>query len=149
MVATATKKPGDVRKAARAITTGTTTRRARKGKGIEVTATGDATPNENHQTPVGDPPNKPKRGGTGKFDVNQKTIADDVDERVPELDEICQRVLALKAKYKSIGDEIGEDLEEVGKLIKEHNMDYYIISGKKFVPVAGEPTIKIYKVKQQ
>jgi hypothetical protein len=88
--------------------------------------------------------------GPGKFAANQPPLVgmEDVDERVPALDEVCQKVLADKSAYASKAQDISEGLEKVGELLEEHNLDCYIISGKKFAPVAGEPTVKIYKVKQ-
>lgn len=92
-----------------------------------------------------------KSAGPGKFAAEQPPLPamEDVDERIPALDEVCRQVLADKAKYADVGQSISEGLEKVGDLLKENNLDCYIISGKKFVPVAGEPTVKIYKVKQQ
>ena len=85
------------------------------------------------------------------FAKNQPVIPgmDDVDERVSELDEICERVLADRAKRASLSEEMAENLQKIGELLGEHNLNCYIVKGMKFVPEPGEPTVKIYKVKQQ
>jgi hypothetical protein len=93
---------------------------------------------------------KMKAAGPGKFAAEQKPLAsmEDVDERIPALDEKCQKAIADRERQRSAAQDFAEDLEEIGELLKEHNLECYIISGKKFVPVPGEPTVKIYKVKQ-
>jgi len=73
---------------------------------------------------------------------------EDTDERVPELEEICRKVLADKEKRSSLADSIADDLETIGKLLGENNLDCYIVSGRKFYISPAESHVKITKVKQ-
>lgn len=94
---------------------------------------------------------KTKAAGPGKFDVKQKPIdtMQDVDERVPALDEECQRYFAEKDKTISGREGQAESLDKIGDLLKEHNLDCYILNGKKFFFEASKATVKVKKVKNQ
>jgi chorismate mutase len=85
-----------------------------------------------------------------EFAKNQPTLPEmeDVDERVDELDEVCQKVLADMAKRSSLADEIADDKEKIEGLLGEHNLDCYIVSGRKFYISPAESRVKIEKVKQ-
>jgi hypothetical protein len=89
--------------------------------------------------------------GPGKFAAEQPPLAgmEDVDERIPALDEACQRAIANREKAKSAAQEFTEDLEKIGALLNENDLDCYIIVGKKFFIEPGEPHVKMLKVKQQ
>jgi len=119
----------------------TATKRRKAAKRIQ---TGAATAGSNGSASIASAP-------ADKFAPNQKPLdtMEDVDERIPALEEACQRVLADREKKNSLGESVREGLGEIGKLLKEHERECYIVAGKKFVPVAGQPTVKIFKVKQQ
>lgn len=94
---------------------------------------------------------KTKAAGPGKFDVSQKPLdtMQDVDERVPALDEECQKYFANKDKILSGREGQEESLDKIGDLLKEHNLDCYILNGKKFYIEPSKSTVKVKKVKQQ
>jgi hypothetical protein len=93
---------------------------------------------------------KAKSAGPGKFDPAQKPLdtMEDVDERVPELDEECDRYLAADEKRKSSKVERDETAGRIGDLLKEHNLACYILKGKKFYIEPGTPSVKVTKVKR-
>lgn len=88
----------------------------------------------------------------GKFAANQPaldTMPKDVDERVPELTEVCQRILAAREKRRSLLEEVRDGLGEVGELLHANDLDLYIVSGVKFYEEPGQAEVKMKKVKQQ
>lgn len=94
---------------------------------------------------------KTKSAGPGKFAVQQKPLESmqDVDERIPALDEECQRYFANKDKIRSGREGQEESLDKIGDLLKEHELDCYILNGKKFYIEPSKSTVKVKKVKQQ
>ncbi len=84
------------------------------------------------------------------FAANQPTIPgmEDVDERVPALEELCKTVLADIAARSDLADSIAEGKEKIEKELGEHNLDCYIVSGRKFYISPSESRVKIEKVKQ-
>jgi hypothetical protein len=91
-----------------------------------------------------------KSAGTNRFAANQPLVPglDDVDERVPALDKLCQQVLADRDAQMNAKERVAKGLEDVGKLLKEYKLECYIINGKKFYEVPGEAHVKIVRVKQ-
>lgn len=106
-------------------------RAARKAAGVEV------------------PPEK--TGGT-KADIapNQPPIAgmEDTDERIPELEELCQSVLSMEEKRKSLKIDRDEALESIGDLLTKKDLNLYICNGQKFFVEPGSPQVKHKKVNQ-
>lgn len=94
---------------------------------------------------------KVKGAGPGKFAPNQPPLEamKDVDERIPALDEECQRYFANKDKQIAGREGMEESLDKVGELLKENNLDCYILNGKKFYIEPGSPSVKCVKVKQK
>lgn len=94
-------------------------------------------------------PAKMKRGGSAKFDAKQEVLngMPDVDPRVPELDEACSAAKANKATISSEREELREHLDEIGHLLREHNLGMYIHNGMKFYEEPGSPKIKMEVVK--
>lgn len=93
---------------------------------------------------------KTKSAGPGKFDVKQPPLdgMEDVDERVPALDEECQRYLGFKDAQKTAKVDGDTSAEKIGDLLKEHNLDQYVVNGKKFYIEPGAPAVKCVNVKQ-
>ncbi len=91
-----------------------------------------------------------KSAGPGKFATGQPPLAgmEDIDERVPALDEVCQRAISDKAAKELAAQDFVEDLEKIGELLDAHNLDCYIVAGKKFFIEPGEAHVKMQKVKQ-
>lgn len=101
--------------------------------------------------PVNGQAAKVRKAPSDKFATNQKpldTMAD-VDERVPELDEVCQTILSARDKRRSLKDDVDESLGQVKELLEEHNLDCYILHGNKFFVEPSSVIVKIKKVKQQ
>lgn len=131
-----------------------TATRARKPKGLPATSKNRkkvaeapvAKSNGKAKTKAGT-----KSAGSSKFDRSQPVIAgmEDVDERIPALEEMCQRAIANNEAKASAAQDMAEDLEKIGELLKEHDLDCYIVAGKKFFIEPGEPHVKMLKVKQQ
>lgn len=106
-------------------------RAARKAAGIEV------------------PPEK-TAGAKADFAPNQPPIKglEDTDERIPELEDLCQSVLAMEEKRKSLKLDRDEALESIGDLLSERDLNLYICNGQKFFVEPGSPTVKHKKVNQ-
>jgi len=93
---------------------------------------------------------KVKSAGPGKFDTKQPPLPEmaDVDERVPELDHECDVYLAADEKRKSSKVDRDESADRIKSLLKENDLDCYVLKGKKFFIEPGEPSVKVVKVKQ-
>jgi hypothetical protein len=91
-----------------------------------------------------------KAGQSGKFATNQPAITgmEDTDERIKELDDECQRYFAAKDKQTDGKSEEELAAEKIGKLLHEHNLDLYVLNGKKFYLEPGVEKVKCVKVKQ-
>lgn len=84
-----------------------------------------------------------------KFAPGQKSLVEDADERVPEIEEQCQRYFSSRDSILSAKEEGEEALHKVGEMLHEHNLDCYILNGKKFCLEPSRETVKVKKVKQQ
>ena len=91
---------------------------------------------------------KPKTAGQGDFATEQKPLIEDADERIPELDDACQRVLQYRDARKKAKSDEDQSLEEVGKLIHKHDLNCYMLNGKKFCIEPGAESVKVVNVKQ-
>ncbi len=93
---------------------------------------------------------KAKSAGPGKFDPKQPTLPtmEDVDKRIPELTDECQRCLGFRDKRRSAKVDQEESLDKIGELLKQHDVDQYVVNGEKFFIEPGAPAVKILKVKQ-
>jgi hypothetical protein len=91
-----------------------------------------------------------KSAGSEKFDPQQPPLVgmEDVDERIPALEEACQKAISNRGRKESASADFADDLESIGDLLEFHEMDCYICSGKKFFIEPGEPHVKMQKVKQ-
>ena len=91
-----------------------------------------------------------KSAGATKFDPQQPPLVgmEDVDERIPALEEACQKAISNRGRKESASADFADDLESIGDLLEFHEMDCYICSGKKFFIEPGEPHVKMQKVKQ-
>lgn len=92
-----------------------------------------------------------KPAGAGKFDAKQKPLdaMPDVDERIPALEEECQRYFAADDKVRNGRVQREESLEAVGKLLKKHELDCYIKHGRKFFFEPSREEVRVKKVKLQ
>lgn len=109
--------------------------------------------------PVASRPTKPakwegngkKAGQSKKFAKEQPTIAgmEDVDERIPELDDACQRHEAAKDKQTIGKSEEREAATEITAGIKEHGLNLYLHQGRKFYIEPGSESLKVVQVKQK
>lgn len=90
-------------------------------------------------------------GQSGKFAENQPPLAgaEDTDERISELDELCKRVLANSAKRKSLKEETDDHLEQIGQLLKDNDLELYIMQGEKFFIEPGVSKVTHKKVQQK
>lgn len=113
---------------------------------------------KNSQKPVASKAVKPskngkasmKSAGTGKFATNQPPLEamKDVDERIPELTDECQRYLGFKDTQKTAKIDGDTCAGKIGELLKEHNLLHYTVNGKKFYIEPGSPSVKCVNVKQ-
>lgn len=89
-----------------------------------------------------------KSAGPGKFDPKQPPLPEmaDVDERIPALDDKCQEYLAAVDKKGVASDDMKESLDKVGDLLKKHDLDQYVLNGKKFFIEPGSPSVKCKNV---
>jgi hypothetical protein len=94
---------------------------------------------------------KSKTAGPGKFAAEQEPLhsMEDVDLRYPALDEWCQRYFAAKDKILTGREGTEEALDKVGHLLREHELECYILNGKKFYIEPSKSSVKVKKVKQQ
>lgn len=94
---------------------------------------------------------KPKTAGQGDFAPNQPLIKgfEDVDERITELDEECQRYLSAKERQKDAKQEADEAAEEIVTLIHKHELTHYKLNGKKFYIEPGAESVKCGNVEQK
>ena len=102
--------------------------------------------------PVAEAPKMPARmrkGGSEKFAAEQQPLngMPDVDPRHPDLDEACKAAKAHDAKCKSERESLRERLDEIGQLLKEHELSMYIHNGMKFYEEPGNPKVKMAVVK--
>lgn len=90
-------------------------------------------------------------GQSEKFATNQPPIKgmEDVDERIPELDDECQRFLSECDKRASAKQTADEHRQKIGELLKEHGLDLYKLNGKKFYIEPGTPQVKVVKLNQK
>ena len=64
---------------------------------------------------------------------------EDVDERIPELDEVCDLVLSIEERRRLLKVELDGAYEDIGELIKEHSLEFCVLKGEKFfIKPAGE-----------
>lgn len=93
---------------------------------------------------------KAKKVKGSKFAPEQPPITgmEDVDERIPELDELCERYLAADETRKSKKVERDEAGEEIRKGLDEHDLQLYVHKARKFYTEPGQPSLKVAKVKQ-
>lgn len=89
-------------------------------------------------------------GTTDDDDPNQPPLPgmEDVNQRIPELTDECQRVLGAADKQKSAKTEKDTALGRVGELLKRHDREHYTVNGKKFYIEPGAPSVKMVNVKQ-
>lgn len=75
-----------------------------------------------------------KAGQSGKFATNQPAIKgmEDTDERIPALDDECQRYFAAKDKQATAKHDEELAAEKIGKMLHEHKLDLYVLNGKSF-----------------
>lgn len=73
---------------------------------------------------------------------------EDMNQRIPQLDDECHRCLGYRDARKIAKVDEDESLGKIGELLKEHGRDYYVVNGNKFFEEPGSPSIKIVKVKQ-
>lgn len=92
-----------------------------------------------------------KAGNNGKFAPDQPPIAgmEDVDERVKELDEECQKMLAARDKRGTLKMEIDDLKQNIGAMLHKHDLDCYIVAGNKFFIEPGVEAVKVAKVNQK
>ena len=90
-------------------------------------------------------------GSTGKFSPDQPPITgmEDTDERVPELEEECQALLAERDKRSSLKISIDERKQNIGKMLHKHDLECYIVAGNKFFIEPGVEAVKVSKVNQK
>jgi len=93
---------------------------------------------------------KSKSAGTAKFDPKQKPLdsMEDVDEKIPELDDECQRYLAACDTHEGASEDMKSSLDKIGDLIKKHELDLYKHSGRRFFWEPGSPQVKCKKLNQ-
>lgn len=89
--------------------------------------------------------------GAGKFDAKQKPldVMPDIDEKIPALEDACQRYFAGVDKVQSGKQDVTDAKEEIGDLLKEHDLPCYIKNGRKFFFEPSREEIRVKKVKQQ
>lgn len=90
-------------------------------------------------------------GQSEKFAPNQPPIGglEDTDERIGELDELCQQVIANSESRRSLKQDTDSALEEIGQLLDEHDLDCYIMQGEKFFIEPGVKSVKHKKIQQK
>ena len=74
---------------------------------------------------------------------------EDVDERIPALDELCNADQSDREKRKSLKDGMDARLQDIAAALHEHELDCYIVSGKKYYIEPGVESVKVVKVNQQ
>lgn len=90
-----------------------------------------------------------KAAGQGDYATNQKVLVPDADERIPELDEACQRFLSEQDKRTAAKQAADEQRQAIGELLKQHDLNLYKMNGKKFYIDPGTPQVKVVKLNQK
>lgn len=100
------------------------------------------------KTPTAKTGNLKVAGNNGKFAPDQPPIKglEDVDERVKELDEECQKMLAARDKRVLLKQEIDDQKQNIAQLLHKHDLDCYIVAGNKFFLEPGVEAVKVAKV---
>lgn len=77
------------------------------------------------------------------------TGLEDTDERIPDLEEACHGVLAIKEQRKGLKEDLDGKLQTIEELLAQNQMDCYIVAGNKFYVEPGTPHVKVSKVNQK